>query len=200
MVHLPALLERPSPFTWDDFVALAEDDPRELVDGELMEIDVPTETHEHIGALLIFFLVQWTRSGHAGRVLGSGYKVRISNKRGVMPDVQLYRRGNLPVGQDKGLVRGHPDLAVEILSSPSSRSFDRVKKLRWYAAIGVPEYWIIDPEAHTLERLVFDGKNYVIEDSLGDDDVFEPASFAGLRIPLAELWVPPEPDELTPSP
>ena len=196
MLHVPALLERPSPYTWDDFVALADDDPRELVDGELMEIDLPTETHEHIGAQLIFFLVQWTRSGHAGRVLGSGYKVRISNKRGVMPDVQLYRRGNLPIDQEQGLTRGHPDLAVEILS-PSSRSFDRVKKLRWYASIGVPEYWIIDPEAHTLERLVLHGeaeaRRYLIEDSLTDDDVLEPSTFEGLRIPLAELWASPEP-------
>jgi Uma2 family endonuclease len=198
MQHAPAHFERPASFTWDDFVALAEDDPRELIDGELLELDVPTQTHEHIGALIIFFLVQWTRSGNAGRVLGSGYKVRITDKRGVMPDVQLYRRNNLPTGQDTGLVRGRPDLAVEIMS-PSSRSFDRVKKLRWYAAIGVPEYWLVDPEAHTVERLVLQGKHYSIEDSLADDDVLEPPTFPGLRIPLAELWAPPEPDPEPPS-
>lgn len=191
MQHAPAIFERSLRYTWDDFIALDEDDRRELLDGDLVEVDVPTETHEHIGAELIYHLVGWTRSGHAGRVLGSGYKVRISNKRGVMPDVQLYRRNNLPVGQEQGLTQGRPDLAVEIVS-PSSRSIDRVKKLHWYGSIGVPEYWIIDPEARTLERLVFDGKHYAIEDSLSDDDVFEPSTFEGLRIPLTELWGPPQ--------
>ena len=47
---------------------------------------------------------------------------------------------------------GTPDLVVEILS-PSSRRYDRVTKLRWYAQLGVPEYWLVDPDARTLERL-----------------------------------------------
>jgi Uma2 family endonuclease len=191
MQQLPVGFERPARFSWSDFVALDDDDRRELVDGELLEMDVPTETHEHIGALLIFHLVGWTRAGHPGRVLGSGYKIRISNKRGVMPDVQLYRSGNLPVGQEQGLTKGRPDLAVEILS-PSSRSFDRVKKLHWYASIGVPEYWIVDPDAKTLEQLVLRGERYMIEESLTGDDVFTPSTFEGLRIPLRELWTQPE--------
>jgi Uma2 family endonuclease len=38
----------PGPYTWDDFVALDEDDRRELIDGELVEVEVPTELHEYI--------------------------------------------------------------------------------------------------------------------------------------------------------
>ena len=36
----------------------------------------------------------------------------------------------------------------------------------------MPEYWLIDPEAHTLERLVLQGDSYVIATSLEGDDVF----------------------------
>jgi len=39
-----------APCTWDDFVALEEDDLRELIDGELMEVEVPTALHETIVA------------------------------------------------------------------------------------------------------------------------------------------------------
>ena len=28
------------PYTWDDFIALEEDDLRELIDGELVEVEV----------------------------------------------------------------------------------------------------------------------------------------------------------------
>jgi Uma2 family endonuclease len=105
-----------------------------------------------------------------------------------MPDVQFYRRGNEPApDQDQGLVRGHADLVVEIVS-PSSRRYDRVKKLNWYAQLAVPEYWIVDLEARTVERLVLRDGTYAIAASLDDEETFRPESFEGLEIPLAKLW------------
>ncbi len=178
----------PGPYVWDDFLALDDEDRRELIDGHLLEVDVPTMTHEEVVATLIYFLGAWARERKGGRVLASGYKVRISSRRGVMPDVQFFRTGNAaPGAQREGLAEGRPDLAVEVVS-PSSRRYDRVVKLAWYASIGVPEYWIVDPEARTLERLVLQGQSYVIADALSESDVFRPASFEGLVLPLAELW------------
>ena len=175
-------------YTWDDFIALEEDDLRELIDGELVEVEVPTRTHEQIVALLVHFLLGWTERGHGGSVFPSGYKVRISDRRGVMPDAQLYRAGNEPeVDQEQGLVKGHPDLVVEIVS-PSSQRYDRVTKLRWYAQLGVPEYWLVDPQARTVERLVLRDGVFSIAASLADEEVFRPESFEGLEIALARLW------------
>ncbi len=175
-------------YTWDDFIALDDDDRRELIDGELVEIEVPTFTHEEIVAGFAYFLRAWAEAGHGGRVLASGYKIRISDRRGLMPDVQFYRRENTsPAGQEQGLVRGRADLVVEIIS-PSSRRYDRVKKLHWYAQVGVPEYWIVDPYARTFERLVLRGETYAIAASLEDGETFRPESFDGLEIPLVKIW------------
>jgi Uma2 family endonuclease len=177
-----------APYTWDDFIALHEDDPRELIDGELVEVEVPTGKHEHIVSLLSYYLTSWARDGHGGNAFGSGYKIRVSERRGVMPDVQFYReRNDAALEQDDGLVRGRPDLVVEIVS-PSSQRYDRVKKLRWYAQLGIPEYWLVDPTARTLERLVMREGAYVIATSVADDETFSPETFEGLSIPLAELW------------
>jgi Uma2 family endonuclease len=185
-VHSPAATG--AHYTWEDFVGLDEDDLRELIDGELVEVEVPTATHESIVLALGSFLRAWARAGHGGRALASGYKVRISEKRGVMPDVQFFRQGNDAVSeQDKALAVGRPDLVVEIVS-PSSTRHDRVTKLRWYAQIGVPEYWIVDGAARTLERLVLNDGVYTIAASLADAEVFRPESFEGLVIPLAEVW------------
>ena len=109
--------------------------------------------------------------------MASGFKVRISDRRGLMPDVQIQRVGGPP----------RPELGVEVIS-PSSRRYDRITKLEYYASVGMPEYWIIDPDLHTLERLVLRKDHYLIADSLAGDALFRPASFEGLEIPLAELW------------
>lgn len=177
------------PYTWDDFVRLDEDDRRELFDGELVAVEVPTYAHEAIVATLIGLLEAWARPRKGGRALASGYKVRISQKRGLMPDVQFYKSGNLPRGQKQGqgLVEGHPDIAIEVCS-PSSVRYDRVKKLSYYASAGVPEYWVVDPAARTFERLLLEGGRYVIADALAEDAVLRPATCEGLEIPLAELW------------
>ncbi|MBI3182346.1 MAG: Uma2 family endonuclease [Myxococcales bacterium] len=190
---MPEIQEQPREaprYSWRDFVSLEEDDPRELIDGRLVEIDVPTKLHEWIVARLCTYLTTWAMQERAGVVLPSGYKVKVSEQRGVMPDLQFFRRGRwIP---DDALEEGAPDLAVEVIS-PSSGRYDHVEKLNWYAAIGTSEYWIVDGERRTLEQLVLDpGKGYRVAAALGGDAVFEPATFPKLRIPLAELWQLPD--------
>jgi Uma2 family endonuclease len=184
-MHAPGA--SPGPYTWDDFVALQEDDLRELINGELVEVEVPTRKHEKIIAEIVTDLGIWSRA-HGGEALASGYKVRISGRSGVMPDVQFYRAGNEPADdQEQGLTRGRADLLVEVVS-PTSRRYDRVTKLAWYAKLGVPEYWIVDPDARTLERLVLHEESYVVAEALEGDATFEPESFEGLAISLVRLW------------
>ena len=186
--HLPPA-EAPS--RWEDFVALDEDDLRELVDGRLVEIEVPTGLHEWIVVEVGRHLGNWAHTHRAGFVLGSGYKVRIRHDRGVMPDLQFFRRGrSIP---DPGLDTGAPDLAVEVVS-PGSARFDRGTKRAWYASIGTPEYWLVDPERRTVERLVLDpGGDYRLAQLARDDGTFVADSCPGLAIPLGELWTIPRP-------
>jgi len=173
--------------TWAEFVALSEDDLRELVDGRLVSLEVPGKAHEVAVAALGALLWSWARAHDAGRVLGSGYKLRVSETRGVMPDLQLLSGDTFAAADDAGLASGRPELVVEVVS-PSSRRYDRVVKLRWYAQLGVPEYWIVDPEARTVERLKLEHGAYVIAQNAAGDEVLRPAGWEGLEIPLSELW------------
>lgn len=185
MVAARPLIEPiPRLYTWDDFVLLDDDDKRELIDGQLVEVEVPTKEHEHFVMMLGFFLVGWARQ-RGGMVLGSGYKVKIRRDRGVMPDVQYFRAGRNPPSQ--GLSEGAPDLAVEIMS-PSSVRFDRKTKLEYYQSIGTPEYWIVDLQARFLTRHVLVDGRYVVAGSFDDTERFAPDTFPGLEIPLDEVF------------
>lgn len=48
-----------------------------------------------------------------------------------------------------------PDLVVEVVS-PSSRMNDYIMKLSKYAASGVKEYWIVDPDSRITSVYTFD--------------------------------------------
>ena len=52
-----------------------------------------------------------------------------------------------------------PDLVVEVLYSDKQR--DRVTKFKAYAKVGVPEYWIVDPEQETVAVFVLRGETFV---------------------------------------
>jgi Uma2 family endonuclease len=175
------------PYTWEYFIGLPDEDRRELDDGHLVEMDMPTDPHEHIVAALIGHLYAWSSPRQAGWVRASGYKIRVSDKQGVMPDVQFYRKDNPARRKPQGLEEGRPDLAVEVVS-PKSRTYDRVRKLNWYAALGVPEYWIVDPEERSLTRHLLRDGLYVIAEALEGSAVLRPDTFPGLEIPLAALW------------
>ncbi len=179
-------------YDWHDFIALPDDDRRELVDGELVEIEVPNKWHEALVAILIVHLGMWARTRRM-RVLASGYKVRIRSDRGAMPDVQVLKESAYRGANPQGLDDGHPLLAIEIIS-PSSRRFDRVNKAEWYASIGVPEYWIVDVDALSLDRFVLRRGAYVLKEHVVGRGDFRPSSMKGLSIPLSEIW-----DTVTPT-
>ena len=64
------------------------------------------------------------------------------------PDLLLVLNEHQDYLQD--WVRGAPDLVIEILS-PTTASRDRGLKLKTYARYGIGEYWIVDPDAQTVE-------------------------------------------------
>jgi Uma2 family endonuclease len=174
------------PVGWNEFVELDEDDGRELVDGQLVQIEMPTLAHERVVSAIHRHLANWAAENRAGLVLASGYKIRISDERGVMPDVQFLSAETAAAAADRGLEHGRPELVVEVVSQ-SSRRYDRVTKLGWYASIGVPEYWVVDPDARTIERLVLQNSTYFIAQT-ATEGTFRPESFRGLEIALDEVW------------
>jgi Uma2 family endonuclease len=91
-------------------------------------------------------------------------------------------------------VDGPPDLIVEIIS-PESVGRDRGEKFYEYARGGVPEYWLIDPQARWAEF-------YRLKDSYyrpafsGEEGVYHSEALPGFWLRVEWLWQEPLPHSL----
>ncbi|MFZ1700397.1 MAG: Uma2 family endonuclease [Pyrinomonadaceae bacterium] len=79
-----------------------------------------------------------------------------------------------------------PDFVVEILSE-STEQHDRETKFLDYAAHGVSEYWIVDPENETVEQFLLTGEEYDLA-LKAKDGVIESVAVNGFSIPIKAIF------------
>ena len=129
--------------------ALPDDGKRyEVVHGELLVTPAPRAWHQEIVLRVAHLLRDYTRHAGVGHVFHSPADISWSDDTRVQPDVFV-----VPLGQARTLDWTQMQtllLAVEVLS-PSTARADRFTKRRLYQEVGIPTYWIVDPEAHTIE-------------------------------------------------
>jgi Uma2 family endonuclease len=81
-----------------------------------------------------------------------GVGVIFDDYNGVIPDLVFATHGRMTKTLVGGRFRAAPEIVIEILSpGASNERRDRHVKLTLYAARGVGEYWIVDPENRGVE-------------------------------------------------
>ena len=136
-------------FDYEAYRALPETGPRyQLVDGDLIMSPAPTFWHQELAARLFMELRLFVEQGSLGKVLFSPLDVILSDEDVFQPDLVFISAARKRIIVPEG-VRGVPDLCVEILS-PSNRSLDVKTKRLMYARCGLPELWLVDPDAHSV--------------------------------------------------
>jgi Uma2 family endonuclease len=176
-------------WTYDDYLLLPDDGQRyEVLYGVLCVTPAPRPKHQRGVSRLGRFLGTFVDSHRLGEVFVAPLDVKlpagISNP--VEPDIVFFRRGNLP-GEEDSFFEGVPDLIAEVLS-PRTRRRDRTIKLKAYQEAGVPEYWIVDPEARTVEVYVLKDGRYVELCRGGVGDVVWSVVAQGFRLKVADLF------------
>lgn len=113
-----------SDWTAERWRALPDDGKRyEVLDGELWVTPSPTSRHNAVAEEFYDAMRPWARDAKLARVRYAPADIEFSERRVLQPD--LY---------------------------PSTARIDRLKKRRIYQEQGVPEYWLIDPDARLVER------------------------------------------------
>ncbi len=138
-------------WTVADVHALPDDGQRyEVIDGELFVTPAPSWHHQDALLEMAARLRDYLSREPVGHVFVAPAVVVLSAKRGIQPDVFVTPlvNGRRPEAwSDVGRLL----LAIEILS-PSTARADRVVKRALFRDEGVPEYWIVDLDARTIER------------------------------------------------
>jgi Uma2 family endonuclease len=130
------------PLTVADLDLTPDDGCRyELDDGVLVVTPPPLVGHQIALGRLHLTLAAACPSGFE-IVFGPGIQISDVNYR--IPDLAVIRTASIRL-TDRNITRP-PELAVEV-ASPSTALYDRNRKKAVYAEYGIPNYWIVVPDA-----------------------------------------------------
>ena len=173
--------------TYRDYAALPDDGRRyEIHDGELSMMPAPSPQHQIVSANLFRILDAHVRSNQLGMVLFAPLDVILTDTAIVQPDLVYLDASRLGATSQRG-IEGPPTLAIEILS-PSTARVDRATKFRLYARHGVPFFWLVDPDARTVEAYRLTDEQYALALRAGGDTPVDLPPFVGLALMPASLW------------
>ena len=135
-------------------LAYQEDWREELIGGKLVAMGTPSTNHGAVVLNLSRIFGNYLH-GKPCTPFGDNTKVFLTEENRFIPDAMIVCDSDAI--QLDG-VHGAPDLVVEVLS-PSTADYDKRHKKDAYEKSGVKEYWIISPEAKTVEQYILrDGR------------------------------------------
>jgi Uma2 family endonuclease len=175
-------------FTVDDYYRMAEagvlapDDRVELIDGEVVEMAPIGSRH----AACVDQITRLFVTGAGDRaVVRVQNPVRLSPYSEPEPDLVLARP------RPNGYAAAHPapvDVLLLVEVADTTVAFDRGRKLQLYAGAGIPEVWLIDLPAATVE--VYrepDGARYLRWSTAVAGDHVSPAAVPDLTLAVSDL-------------
>ncbi len=188
---LPTAQKRPAQrkMTYEEFLAWADEDTlAEWVNGEVVMTSPSSKHHQMLADFLGDMIRAYARQRKLGVVLGAPFQGKMEHGR--EPDLLFLAQAHL--GRLKETyVDGPPDLIVEIVS-PESMGRDRGDKFYEYARGGVPEYWLIDPQARWAEFYHLK-EGYYRPAFSGDQGVYRSEALPGFWLRVEWLWQEPLP-------
>ncbi len=122
----------------------------EFINGEIVYHSPSKRRHWRVSANLIALLVTYVKKNDLGEIGSEKVMIELT-RNDYEPDIVFFNKEKSSKFTDDQMLFPAPDFIVEILS-PSTEKYDRKEKFIDYAAHGVGEYWIIDPELEFVEQ------------------------------------------------
>jgi Uma2 family endonuclease len=181
--------------TYQDLLDLPENLIAEIINGELVGSPRPSGANTLAASALCAEVgppFQFGKGGGPGGwwILFEPELEFERDRNHLVPDLAGWRRDRMPEIPQDHIFRVIPDWVCEVVSD-SSRTRDRVAKFNIYAAKGVAYYWIIEPQAQSLEAFELVGGRWLSLGAFSGATKVRVAPFAAVEIDLALLWSAP---------
>jgi len=151
-----AIFGRGLPITEEEFLALGETSNRiELFDWSLHVTPAPTPRHQYISSEMMMALRPAARK--ADLYVHEAVNVRLRQGRIPIPDLAITGMINF----DDPIIDAETVRLVCEIVSPANASADKVLKMHYYAAAGIPWYLLIEQETGALHLYELVGDKYL---------------------------------------
>lgn len=175
----------------------------EIIGGKKFHLPSMTPAENQIKGRIMMSLGKYLMNNERG-YLFSNAAVYFDDENIFVPDLVVILKEHEQILSKRDMVRGVPDMVVEVLSKSTKKKDVTIKK-DLYEAQGVREYWIVDPWARSVAvYLLRDGKyfldddyilfdeedlNYMTEEEKSEVKHEVPvATLDGLKIPLKYIF------------
>jgi Uma2 family endonuclease len=170
--------------TYEDYASAPADGMiYQILDGELLVTPAPSPLHQRSSKRLQRQLEAYFEDAGRAEVFDAPIDLILSPHDVMQPDLVVVSDPSSITA--RGIERP-PLLVVEVIS-PGTVRHDRQLKAHRYAVLGVPHYWILDPDQRRLECFTLATESYELAAaSEGAEPLTHPA-WPGLTIDLASL-------------
>ena len=181
-------------YTYADYIRWQFQERVELLKGWILPMAAPSPIHQEISVNLSVLLLPPARKKGC-KLYTAPFDVRLPLPKHKTTDdkIDTVVQPDLSVICDLSKIKksgcvGAPDLVIEILSPGNSKREMR-DKFELYEEAGVLEYWIVDPDRHSV--LVYTLQNGIFVSSmrpLTDEDFLQSIVFPHFKIDLSQVF------------
>ena len=186
--------------TFEDYLAHSDEMALvgrfQLIDGELVELPPESEPNDFVADNLQFYLAM---ANLFSRRLVKTHTCEVQvpvlhpkDPANRFPDLVILREEHLVLTQRRltiTLDMPPPRLIAEVVSpGKTNRDRDTIPKRSQYAALGVPEYWLIDPDRKTVTVLTLAAEDYQVIGTFSGSESIQSQELPGLSLPVEQLF------------
>jgi Uma2 family endonuclease len=167
---------------------LDEDKKAEFINGEIIMHSPVKKSHWQVSGHLSVLLNAYVGLRKLGIVAVEKALISLT-RNDYEPDLSFFSKNTAATFYADQMVFPAPDFIVEILSK-STAKYDKGIKHKDYAAHGIREYWIIDPDQQTIEQYLLIGEDlkYMPARIYHVNDDIKSAVIDGFEIPVLAIF------------
>ncbi len=179
--------EKRKKLTYQDYLNLPPDDFRyQLIEGELIMTPAPKVIHQIVKSNIEKHLRNFVEENQLGLVLDAPCDVYFDEKNVLQPDIFfISQKRSQIINED--LIKGAPDLIIEVLS-PHSAYYDLVEKKALYERHNVLEYWLVDPKLKWIEIYILKSQKFHLHQRAENKQTITSHLLKGFSLPLEQVF------------